>query len=253
MVIICSKIKGVKKVEGMRTIITILKVVGFVLPLLLSIGGIHFFFYSRSPKYYFKVAKMFSKWRDTNWKISAVFTINRQVEFFKMFEGILQEQYGRGNYRRTFNLKNKKLYEFGNFTLTIQSDLDVSQGDNISVELLFSNVNVTYRNAERMLKELRILFHNVEKNMTILDKNYNLNVKFNSMRNPFYGLMIQRLGEEHVEYFECVFPLSLLLKKDIGERSSENYTLRVFKEYVTINETDFNTVEDIAKKCLLMG
>lgn len=73
------------------------------------------------------------------------------------------------------------------------------------------------------------------------------------MRNPFYGLMIQRLGEEHVEHFECVFPLSLLLKKDTGEHSNEKYTLRVFKEYISINETDFNAVEDIAKKCLLMG
>lgn len=239
--------------EELKGIVTILKVLALAIPIVLSIGGIHLFFYSRSPKYYFKVAKLFSKWRDTNWKVSAILTIKKQSNFFMVFESILQDRYGKGNYRKPFNLKNKKLYEFSNFAVTIQSDLDLSQTDDIQIELLFNNVNVTYKNAEEMLKELRILFHEIETNITVSEKNYNLNVKFNSMKNPFYGLMIQRLGEENVHSFECVFPLSLLLNKDKDERSNENYTLRVFKDYICINESDFNAVEDIAKKCLLMG
>lgn len=240
--------------EFLQILSKIFKALCYIIPIVLSIGSLHIYFYSRSPKYYFKIAKLFSKWRDTNWKVTVMFKISKQVEFFKIFEGVLQERYGKGKYRKTFNLKNKKLYEFSNFTLTIQSDLDVSDEDDIiSTELLFSNVNVTYKNAEKMLKELRMLFHEIEKRVTIIDKNYNLNVKFNSMRNPFFGLMIQRLGEEHVDYFECVFPLSLLLNKDTDDYSKENYTLRVYKEYITINEADFDSVEDIAKKCLLMG
>lgn len=235
----------------LQFILKTVKILAYLIPIAMGIGGIHIFFYSRSPRYYFKVAKFFSKWRDTNWQLTATYNINRQIEFYSPFEMILKNRYG--TYRKTFNLKNKKLYEFGNFTLTVQYDLDISPSDTVPVELLFSNVNVTYKNAEKMLKDLRMLFNELEKQITIVDKRYNLNVKFNSIRNPFFGLMIQRLGEEHIHYFECVFPLSLLLNKNTDDCSKENYTLCVYKEYITINEADFDSVEDIAKKCLLMG
>lgn len=226
------------------------KVILFFVPLL---WGIHFFLYTKNPKYYFKVSKLTSKWKDTNWNINAGFTIPKSEEFYKVLETKLDQLYGKGRYRRPFNLKNKKLYEFGDFALTVQYDMDVSQNDDVAVEFIFNNINVTVNTAEKKLKELRILFHELEKSYNLVNQWYHINIKFNSLKNPFYGLMIQRLGEEHVEYFECLFPLSILSNKQMSdERESSQYKLRVFKEYITINDSSFDVVEEVAKKCLLL-
>lgn len=233
-------------------VLKVLKFLGIALPLLLSIGGIHFFFYSRSPKYYFKISKLTSKWKDTNWSINAGYTVPRDFNFYNQFEAVLFEIYGRGKVQRTFNLKNKKLYEFGDFTVTVQYDLDISQDEYVKVDLIFSNINVTVNTAGKKLKELRILFHEVERAITLRNKWYSMNIKFNSLKNPFFGLMIQRLGEEHISYFECVFPLTLLSNKQMDDEETRNYNLRVFKEYITINEYSFDILEDIANKCLLL-
>lgn len=230
------------------SILKILKAIIFFVPL---IGGLHFFLYSKSPKYYFKYSKFTSKWKDTNWDISAGFKINKGLNFYDAFEKVLKNSYGN-NFRRPFNLKNKKLYEFGDFAVTIQYDMDLSQDDFVDVEFLFSNLNVTFNAAEKKLKELRVFFHELEKEIKNVDQWYNINIKFKSLKNPFFGLMIQRLGEEHVEYFECLFPLSIFNKKHGNDSENTNQRLRVFKEQISINESKFDIVEDVAKTCLLL-
>lgn len=245
-------IRGVTVMDVMLVIVKILKFIAIAIPLVFSIGGIHYFFYSRSPKYYFKVSKLTSKWKDTNWTIAAGYKIPKNLDFYKILEAVLSELYGRGKVQRTFNLKNKKLYEFGDFAITVQYDIDVSQDEYVDVDIIFNNINVTVNTASKKLKELRVLFHEIERAISSKNKWYTMNIKFNSLKNPFFGLMIQRLGEEHISYFECVFPLSILTKKQMDDPDMGTYNLRVFKEYITINENSFDTLEEIATKCLLL-
>jgi hypothetical protein len=238
--------------EPFLVIVKIIKVIAIAIPLFISIGGIHYFFYSRSPKYYFKVSKWTSKWKDTNWTITAGYSVSKNTDFYKLLEAVLFELYGRGKVQRTFNLKNKKLYEFGDFAVTVQYDADVSQDEFVNVDIIFNNMNVTVNTARLKLKELRLLFHEIERAIPTQNKWYNMNIKFNSLKNPFFGLMIQRLGEEHISYFECVFPLAILSQKQLDDPDTVNSNLRVFKEYITINEKRFDTLEEIAAKCLLL-
>jgi hypothetical protein len=229
----------------------ILKILSYVIILLF--GGLGHFLYTKSPKLYFWVSKITSKWKDTNWEINAGFTIPKSEDFFKKFEGQLTEIYGRGKYRRTFNLKNKKLYEFSDFAVTVQYDLDLSNDEYVDVEFLFNNINVTVNTAEKKLRELRRFFHQLERSYEVLNKWYNIKIKFTSLKNPFFGLMIQRMGEEHVEHFECSFPLSILSKKQLDDTSDfGEYKLTVYKDYISINDSNFDLVEEITKKCLLL-
>lgn len=230
-----------------------LKIAYFIISSTLSIGGIHFFLYTKSPKYYFKITRLISKWKDTNWNLVATYVISKEIDFFEVFEETLLQFYDKREIKKPFNLKNKKLYEFGNFTLTAQYNLDVSSTDYVKVELILSNLNVTVKAAEEILKDLRQMFNELEKKLVNIEKSYNLNIKFTQLKNPFFGLMIQRLGEEHVDYFECVFPISLLSKKEIGISKENNYYIRIYKEQITINEEIFDRVEEIAKLCLLMS
>ena len=240
--------------EWVKDASKIVTVLCSVIPLMLGIGGLHIILYTRSPKYYFFVLKIISRWKDTNWKISTAFTVGKSVDAYGIFESILCDRYGRDKYKKVFNLKNKKLYEFSNFALTMQYDLDTSQSDSVQVELLFNNINVTYTGAKDMLKELRILFNSFERRISCSHKNYNKNIKYSSMHNPFYGLLIQRLGPEHVDFFECIFSLSVLEKKQLNTKNDgNNYKISVYKDYISINEPDFDAIEDVAKKCLLMG
>jgi hypothetical protein len=167
-------------------------------------------------------------------------------------KAVLSELYGKGKVQRTFNLKNKKLYEFGDFAVTVQYDADVSQDEFVNVEMIFNNLNVTVNTARLKLKELRRLFHEIERSIPSQNKWYAMNIKFNSLKNPFFGLMIQRLGEEHISHFECVFPLAILSSKQLDNPDTISSNLRVFKDYITINEKSFDTIEEAAGVCLLL-
>jgi hypothetical protein len=233
-----------------QSIINFFKILLDFLPWLLSLGGLHIYLYNKYPKYYFIIARLFSKWRDTNWKLSASFIVEKDKDFFLELESILRDIYG--NAQKKFNLKNKKQYEFGVFNLTVLYDMDISQSEHVTVDFEFATINVTLNTAKQKLKELRILFNRIEREMNIIDKSYSLNIFFNSIKNPFYGLMIQRLGEEHVSYFQCEFPISILSRKELADADQKDYMLTVFKNQITINEKEYDILEEISIKCLIL-
>lgn len=218
-----------------------------------GIWGLHNHLYAKNPRYYFWVLKCISRWKDTNWKLSVSYVVDRQVNFYGILEEVILHCYGASGYKKGFNLKNKKLYEFGDVAAIVQYDLDVSQSEKVNVEIVFNNINVTYVGAQDMLKNLRKFFNALEKKISFFSKAYNLNIKFSSINNPFYGLLIQRLGAEHIEYFQCSFSLSVLGKKQLDDTVGKDYKINVFKEYISINQNEFDDVEEIAKKCLLLG
>lgn len=225
-----------------------------ILPWCLALFGIHQFLYSKYPKYYFFVAKRFSKWRDTTWKLNVSYDINKSEDFFSEFEKIVKEIYD-SKPRKKFNLKNKKQYEFDDFTLTIQYDLNMSQTEKVTVELDFNTMNITLVNAKNKLKKLRVFFNELEKELPLMNPSYNIDIFFKTVKNPFYGLMIQRLGDEHIEFFQCDFPISTLLKKEKLKDSFDlkDFKLTVFKDKITINESNFHSLEEVATISLLLG
>lgn len=67
--------------------------------------------------------------------------------------------------------------------------------------------------------------------------------------------MIQRLGSEHVDYFECTFSINKLTQKTLGKRTENeeiDQELTVFKDYIAINHHNYDTIEDVTRKCLLL-
>lgn len=217
---------------------------------LLAVSNLHQWLYGKSPKYYLFVLKLISRWKDTYWKISAVYEINRSEDFFKEFEKILKSLY---NCRKTLNLNNRKIYEFDIFSLTVQYDLDFSESEIVKVEMHFQKVNITYQNSIHRLEELQRLFHKLDEKFNFLNKTYNFDIEFgNKFHNPFYGVAIRHLGEEHIKNFECSFDTNTF---DIRhERHSENIggIINVFKNGVSITNSDFDVAKICAKKCLLL-
>ncbi|GAB4075045.1 hypothetical protein GCM10028778_25480 [Barrientosiimonas marina] len=229
---------------------TILKLFFQILPWILSIAGLHQILYTKSPKYYFTIMKFLSKRKDTKWETTVSFRISQSDDFFGVFQYILNQRFN--GFQRKFNLRNKKHYSFGNFACTVLYNIEFEETDQISVELLFDPLNVTLKNSEERLKELRHLFTDLEKGLQVYNKSYNMNIEFTSMNNPFYGLMIQRLGPEHIDYFECVFPISMMMKKQRNKDTQNNYKLRIFKDKITVTESNYDILEEIVLDSLLL-
>lgn len=232
------------------TVLKILKIIFLTIPWLLSIFSLHQFLYNKYPKYYFFIAKRFKKWRDTKWKLVISYQVPKSEDFFPKLEKAIDKHFN--NKRRIFNLKNKKQYEFSDFILTVQYDIDISQGDYVSVDLIFGSITATHSTTKDKLANLRKFFTTIEKLMPIKYSNYSMKVFFIKMHNPFYGLMIQRLGEEHVEYFECRFPITTLTKKEFKNREKKDLELTVYKNYISLNNENFDTIEDVVLKCLIL-
>ncbi|MDN4142510.1 hypothetical protein SRCM101294_02960 [Bacillus amyloliquefaciens] len=231
----------------------ILKLIFTALPWVLSIGALHQFLYNKFPKYYFFFVKRFKKWRDTKWKLTVSFSVHKDIDFFSSLEEVINEIYKQK--QRVFNLKNKKQYEFADYTLTVQYDLDFSEGEFVNVELLFGNITATKSTAVEKLRNLRRFFNTLNSRIDLRDENYSMRIYFITMKNPFYGLMIQRLGSEHIEYFQCVFSINQLTQKAFNKRVEQqevDQELTVYKDYIAINHHNYDTIEDVTRKCLLL-
>lgn len=227
----------------------LLKIIFEVIPWCFGLWGLHEKIYTKSPKYFFFIKRLLNKFKDTNWKVSVIYLIDSQINFFGDFEKILKENFGQ--YRIRFATNNKKQYEFGEYSLIVQYNLENLDDKEVQVELLFNNMNVTYKNAKVRLQRLRILFNNVEKVFSLNKKNvqYSFDIKFSNLANPFYGVLIQRLGPEHIEYFECVLNPDVLTDRRIKNNDKK---ISVFKDSINICDSNFDNIEEIAKKCLLL-
>lgn len=224
-----------------------------IIMILGPISWIHFWLYHKSPKYYLFVIRLFSRWKDTNWKISAIYKIQRDKNVFLAFEKVLTGIYGDNSYRKRVNLANKKMYEFDVFSLIVQFNLDESEADEVSVEFHFNNINVTYKNSQTRLDDLQRIFHRLEEKVIFIDKTYDLKIKFeDKFNNPFYGIAIKHLGEEHILDFECTFPISVMGIRFNQESMASDNIIRVFKDSIDINNNEFDVVKSCAKKCLLL-
>jgi hypothetical protein len=133
--------------------------------------------------------------------------------------------------------------------------LDFSEGEFVNVELLFGNITATKSTAVEKLRNLRRFFNTLNSRIDLRDENYSMRIYFITMKNPFYGLMIQRLGSEHIEYFQCVFSINQLTQKAFNKRVEQqevDQELTVFKDYIAINHHNYDTIEDVTRKCLLL-
>ncbi|MFP3809546.1 hypothetical protein [Bacillus sp. SIMBA_005] len=235
------------------SILKILKIIFSAIPWLLSVTALFQFLYNKYPKFYFFFVKRFKKWRDTKWKLTVSVSVQRDLDFFRILEEVINDVFGKR--QRVFNLKNKKQYEFSDYTLTVQYNLDCSNEEYVTVELLFGTITATKSTAIDKLKNLRKLFNKLNSRIDFRDESYSMNIYFITMKNPFYGLMIQRLGPEHIQYFQCNFSIDQLERKMFKKRTQQtetNQELTVFKDYISINHHNYDTIEDITKKCLLL-
>ncbi|MDR9857793.1 hypothetical protein RJP21_29820 [Paenibacillus sp. VCA1] len=229
----------------------VLKTLKYVIMYIPALFGLHTWLYSKSPKYYFFVVRLFSKWRDTTWAVNAEFSLDELGDSYKRLEDVLKFKYKDKKYSRPVNMVNKKMYDFDVYKMIVQDDF---QDGMISRKVMFmsiSQMNVTLNNAEEKLRELRELFNDIERAIRPNVTSYNLDVQFSKGKNPFYGLMVQRLGKNNVSHFECFFPISAIVPRQNDRVSGNNHQIRVFKEKLTINDTSFDIIEETAKRALL--
>jgi len=228
----------------------VLKVVKYIIMYIPAIWGLHTWLYAKNPKYYFFFIRKISKWRDTTWSVNANFQPEQIVGFYQQFEDVLRSIYKEEHYKRTVNMVNKKMYECGIFNILVQDDFDNGCFSTKTVFIRISQLNVTLKRAEEVLRELRELFNEIERVIRPNSSTYSLDIHFKLGKNPFYGLMVQRLGKENVAHFECFFPISAIVPKNNGNDRNQHF-LRVYKEKLSINETSFDILEETAKRALL--
>jgi len=224
-----------------------------LIPWLFGLFGIHHWAYNKFPKYYFMLLKIFSKFRDTKWSITTTLVVDiaSVASVYSELEKILFQRYSDGHCKRKFNFNNKKMYECGSFIFTITDNSDMGN-QKVNIWVNIPQLNVTVNNATNYLRDIRELFHEIELQIKPEETYYNIDIFFPNTFNPFYGLMIQRLGSEKIEYFECRFPISALVKRNYELKNRDNNFLRVYKDKITINETSFDALEETALRALLL-
>ncbi|MDQ6419934.1 hypothetical protein RB620_10860 [Paenibacillus sp. LHD-117] len=227
--------------------IKIIKNVLFILP---ALFGTHVWLYGKNPKYYFFVVRLFSKWRDTTWAVNVDFKLSTVDGAYIKVEDVFKELYINNRYKRVVNMKNKKVYECGLFNIIVQDDFDSGVLSENKLNIRIAQINVTTNTAEEKLRELREFFNKLSHALVPVSQSYHLDVQFENGKNPFYGLMVQRLGRDNVLHFECVFPISAIVPKNNGNDRNPHY-LRIFKEKLCINESSFDILEETAKRALL--
>lgn len=234
----------------MEDVLKISSLVFKIIPWVFSLGGLHVYLYNKYPKYYFFIVKHFSKWRDTKWTLTVQYKVRSDFPYFEH----VNEVFKKMNLKRevVFNLKNKKQYNFQDFTVTLQHNLMNDTTEYIPVEIIFNPINTTLYSAEKKLLNLRKFFHQLEKELPYESPSFHMRIEFTTMKNPFFSLLIQRLGEENIRSFRCEFPLSIFLNKGINSNEKTNYSIVVYKDNLSINEENFDDLEEITKKCLLL-
>lgn len=228
----------------------IIKIVKYVLILAPSLFSTHTWLYMKSPKYYFFVVRMFSKWRDTNWSIYVNYELDELNDTYSKIETVLKTRYEGKKYKREVNMINKKLYKCDGFNMLIKDDFGDGDYSSKSLYISITELNVTLNTAEEKLRSFRELFNEIHRTINPRNSSYNLDVYFKNGRNPFYGLMVQRLGKDKVNHFECHFPISSIVPK-AADKINDSHLLRIFKEKLTINDSSFDILEETAKRALL--
>ncbi|MEK4474369.1 hypothetical protein NSQ91_14225 [Paenibacillus sp. FSL R7-0048] len=234
----------------MSTTDIIVKVIKYMLILGPSIFSTHTWLYMKNPKYYFMVIRLLSKWRDTNWSINIKYELPDLNDSYRKIESTLRVRFGEQKYKREVNMVNKKLYKCDGFNMLIRDDFSDGDFSTNSLYISISELNVTLNTAEEKLRLFRELFNEIQRELSPTDAGYNLDVYFKNGKNPFYGLMVQRLGKEKVNYFECSFPIDAIVPK-VADRGDRSHLLRIFKEKLTINDNSFDILEETAKRALL--
>lgn len=227
-----------------------LKVLKYAIMYIPAVFGLHTWLYAKYPRYYFFFIRMLSKWRDTTWSINTDYKITEIDDTYQKIEAVLKRRYQNDRYKRTVNMKNKKLYECGIFNILVQDDFDTGEISSQKVFIRIAQLNVTLNTAEEKLQELRELFNELEKEIRPETIGYNLDVHFKRGKNPFFGLMVQRLGDTNVSHFECFFPISAVVPKNSANDRNQHF-LRIYKEKLCINESSFDILEETAKRALL--
>ncbi|MEJ9209773.1 hypothetical protein, partial [Paenibacillus larvae] len=192
------------------------------------LGGLHTFCYAKSPKYYFFIMRIFSKWRDTTWQVNAEYILEDIGDAYQKIESILKEKYKNDGYKRTVNMKDKKVYEFSIFNCLICDDFQSGDFSSKKIFVRISKLNVTLNTAEEKLRELREFFNSIERILKPKHSGYSFDIYFRNGKNPFFGLMVQRLGKENVSHFECVFPIGAIVSKNSGSDKSQ-HDMRIYK------------------------
>jgi len=192
--------------------------------------------------------------RDTKWNLHASFYFpeaKKPDDIYRIIENKLYEAYP-SSYKKRVNMKNKKVIDFGHFSIMITDDSDV-EVNGFPVTFSFQQMNVTLYNAEKYLSELRSLFHTFEVQLSPIRTSYAMDIYYPTKQNPFFGLMIQRLGVDNVKQFECVFPINaLFIEKNQSADNIDREVLRVFKEKISINHRSFDSLEKVALKALML-
>lgn len=227
----------------------LLKILKYVLMYAPALLGFHTWLYAKSPKYYFHIVKLTTN-RNTTWSINCEFKLESIEEMYRKIEDVFKRKYKNDRYHRPVNMKNKKLYECGVYNILIQDDFDTGEFSSQKIFFRISPLTVTLDAAEEKLQELRELFNDLERELKPQQTIYNLDIYYQNGNNPFFGLMIQRLGKKNVSHFECFFPIESIIPKKYGKDRNQHF-LRVYKDKLTINETSFDILEETAKRALL--
>ncbi|QCT03305.1 hypothetical protein E6C60_2593 [Paenibacillus algicola] len=235
----------------MNALDVLLRILKYVIMYVPALFGLHTWLYSKSPKYYFFIIRLFSKWRDTTWNVNIEIKLDELGDSYQKLEDVLKFKYKNSKYSRPVNMTNKKMYDVDIFKVLVQDDFQDGQFSRNIMFVSISQLNVTLNNAEEKLRELRELFNDIERALRPRAVSYNLDVHFSKGKNPFYGLMVQRLGKNNITHFECFFPISAIVPRTKDGGPGSNNQVRVFKEKLTINETSFDIVEETARRALL--
>lgn len=181
---------------------------------------------------YWSKAKYFVINPSCSWNMNIEFKGEFSHKTFSEIENVLANHYIRID--NILELSNqRKLYRVKNLNIEIIID-----HDRISFDI--QNLKVSYRDSNNIIEnEISSLFEKLQNKIRTEEINYNLIVNFQG-QNPYYGLYINQLNAEHINYFNIHFKLDkekvTVSDHDLEINTTELSQLRMLtKKYLTLS------------------
>lgn len=162
-----------------------------------TIYSVHSFLYQKSPKYYFFLKRFVSRWKDTKWELTAIYKTSLNANSYYTQLARKLSKYATENefkYQVIFRSENKQQFRIDDFVFTVQYNFDATDNRPIQIEYIFAPITATYNSALKKLTNVKFLLHSIETLMEKDEKNYSLSIFFTNVTNPFYGIMLSRIG-----------------------------------------------------------
>lgn len=226
-----------------NSITELLGVISSVFGIISGVFFIYKYFYDRKLKFYLWVNKIFSGRREVHFDLSYSFNYSGK-ELFNTFENLAENNDLK--YKIELNSRNRKMYNFDNMIVDVVQNEVIDDGqDDRNVFIRVINAGVTLNTAQNIINSFGKLTSHIPEKVQIDNQMYNFQVKYSENKNPFISMKLKLMSQNNLTSFHSRIDASRIVPNN-----NEITDIDIYKQSLSVNNSDFLSISNIAKTLL---